>query len=67
MPWWRFDPEASLHDRVRFHVWRALVFGLLVGLLLGSYVAGVIFTLGYGAFTAAVDEGRRRHRASRRS
>ncbi|WP_354702380.1 hypothetical protein DSM112329_02738 [Paraconexibacter sp. AEG42_29] len=60
MPWWRFDPSASLHDRVRFHAWRALAFGLVVGLVLASLPAGVIFALGYGPLTAGIDEGRRR-------
>lgn len=61
--WWRFDPAASTHDRVRFHVWRGLALGLLVGVVLWTYAGGLIFAVGYGTLSAGMDEARRKHRA----
>lgn len=63
--WWRYDRTASLHDRVRFHVWRALILGVIVGLILWSYPGGVIFALAYGPISAGMDELRRRHQLKR--
>lgn len=50
---------------MRFHVWRALILGVIVGLILWSYPGGVIFALAYGPISAGMDELRRRHQLKR--
>jgi hypothetical protein len=61
-PWWQFDPDASLHARVTFHLWRALACGLVLGLIAQSLVQGLLFAVLFGTFSALLSEFRR-HRS----